>query len=270
MGFGAAVLQLLIKSSIKKNLYYEIKERVQEERFVGAKTIYKKAKVKSYGTDNTRENRDKLMELLNQRVLYHKDKFIAPILHSELQTMEVKKSGKWEHAANAHDDQVFSYLMALYVWYYGENLMERFHIFKSELKTDQDIDESQFDEDNRYGGFETIEAHYIDDPESGIGTIIAEQQAAIEATKSVTLEQFKIQEAEKDEQCLQDIMLTPSGRRAVAEAYHLDVNYLEQQYSGNASIDIGNKIIQNFYESSDNQRKDQYEGNLSGYFRKIK
>ncbi len=270
MGFGASVLQLLIKSSIKKNLYYEIKERVQEERFVGAKTIYKKAKVKSFGTDNTHENRIKLMELLNQRVLYHKDKFIAPILHDEMCNLETKKSGKIEHAANAHDDQIFSYLMALYVWYYGENLMERFHIFKNELKTDQDMDETQFDEDNRYGGFETIEAHYIDDPDSSISNIIAEQQAAIEATKSMTLEQFKIQEAEKDEKCLQDIMLTPSGRRAVAEAYNVDLNYLEQQYSGNASIDISNKIIENFYEDGNTQRKDQYEGNLSGYFRKIR
>ena len=45
----------------------------------------------------------------------HKDKFIAPILHHEMESMEVKKNGKVEHSQNSHDDQVFSYLMALVV-----------------------------------------------------------------------------------------------------------------------------------------------------------
>lgn len=91
-----------------------------------------------YGTDSTKDVRARLIEILYDRVAYHKDKFIAPILHQEMEAMEVKKNGKVEHSDNSHDDQVFSYLMALYVWYEGKNLAENFHIIKNTLKTDVD------------------------------------------------------------------------------------------------------------------------------------
>ena len=89
-----------------------------------------------YGTDSTKDVRARLIEILYDRVAYHKDKFIAPILLKEMEAMEVKKNGKVEHSDNSHDDQVFSYLMALYVWYEGKNLAENFHIIKNTLKTD--------------------------------------------------------------------------------------------------------------------------------------
>ena len=84
-----------------------------------------------YGTDSTKDVRARLIEILYDRVAYHKDKFIAPILLKEMEAMEVKKNGKVEHSDNSHDDQVFSYLMALYVWYEGKNLAENFHIIKN-------------------------------------------------------------------------------------------------------------------------------------------
>jgi hypothetical protein len=78
-----------------------------------------------------------------ERVMYHKDKFTAPILWEEMRSMEVKKSGKVEHSDKTHDDNVFSYLMALYVWYEGKNLLENFNIRKCTIKTDEmeDIEE---------------------------------------------------------------------------------------------------------------------------------
>ena len=98
------------------------------------------AKVKVYGLNSDKAVRARLIELLCERVRYHKDKFIAPILHHELGAMVVRPSGKVEHSDNSHDDQVFSYLMALYVWYDGKNLAENFHIVKNTLKTDVDED----------------------------------------------------------------------------------------------------------------------------------
>ena len=83
-----------------------------------------------------------------ERAMYHKDKFIAPILWEEMRSMEVKKSGKVEHSDKTHDDNVFSYLMALYVWYEGKNLVENFGIRKSTLRTDdnQELEENGFEE----------------------------------------------------------------------------------------------------------------------------
>lgn len=147
-GFGLSVLSyLLSKPQIKRNLYYEIKDRVYEERFDGMKTIKTTKRVKVYGLDMTRDTRDNLMEILRERMRYHKDKFVSRRLYDELNELEVKKNGKIEHSSNGHDDQVFSYLLALYVWYEGKDLMSRFGIEKSSIKTEDafDVDESLYD-----------------------------------------------------------------------------------------------------------------------------
>ncbi len=124
-------------------------------------------KVKVYGTDSTKNIRARLIEILMERAQYHKDKFIAPVLWEEMRSMEVKKSGKVEHSDKTHDDNVFSLLMALYVWYDGKNLIENFGIRKSTLRTDdnRDLEEADFEEalesrekvDFRSSQFETNE-----------------------------------------------------------------------------------------------------------------
>lgn len=266
-GFGASVLQLLIKSKIKKNLYYEIKDQVKEERTDGIKTIYKKQKVKSFGSVSTHETRNKLIELLHQRVKYHKDKFIAPILLAELKTMEVKKNGKTEHASNAHDDQIFSYLWALYVWYYGEDLMERFHIFKTEIKTDQYDDETTFSLEERYGGMFEIDPQNFN-TDSEVGDLIENQNTYLNQAKSMSLEEFNIEQVRKEQEALNHILSTKDGRRAVSKAWNTDINYLDEQYGGNNTVDLGNDILDAFYGTD--SRKDKYEGNMADMFRNLK
>ena len=145
-GFGVSVIQRLCKTSVKKNLYWSIKDKVIEETFNGIRSVKKTAKVRIYGLDSNREVRARLIEILYDRVQYHKDKFICPLLHHEMECMEVKKNGKVEHSDTTHDDQVFSYLMAMYVWYDGENLAERYGIQKNTIKTDEDeeIEEAEY------------------------------------------------------------------------------------------------------------------------------
>ena len=140
IGFGSAVIQRLVKTSVKKNLYWEIKDRVVEESYNGTRVQKQNRKVKVYGLDSTKSVRARLIEILMERAMYHKDKFVAPIILEEMRAMQVKKNGKVEHSDRSHDDQVFSYLMALYVWYDGHNLIENFGIRKSTIKTDTDED----------------------------------------------------------------------------------------------------------------------------------
>ena len=102
-------------------------------------------RVRVYGLDSTKNVRARLIEILMERVMYHKDKFVARILYDEMKAMQVKKNGKVEHSDQTHDDQVFSYLMALYVWYEGKNLMENFGIRKGIIKTDNDEDLEEVD-----------------------------------------------------------------------------------------------------------------------------
>lgn len=138
----------MVKTSVKKNLYYEIKDKVIEEAFDGVRVNKRKARVRVYGLDSTKAVRADLIDLLYERVRYHKDKFISPMIYNELETMQVKpRSGKVEHSDGAHDDQVFSYLMALYVLYNGSNLMENWGIQRNAIKTDEDkeIEESMLE-----------------------------------------------------------------------------------------------------------------------------
>lgn len=90
-GFGASVLSQLIKTKIKRNLYYEIKDRTLEERAQGMSIQKITKKVKVYGFDETKASRELLMGILRDRMDNHKAKFISPIIYNELCTLEVKK-----------------------------------------------------------------------------------------------------------------------------------------------------------------------------------
>ena len=216
MGFGSSVIQRLVKTTIKKNLYYEIKEKVVEESFDGYRVSKNKKMVKVYGLDSTRDVRARLIEILYERVAHHKDKFIAPILYDEMSTMEVKKNGKVEHSDTTHDDQVFSYLMAMYVWYDGKNIMENFNIQKNVIKTDDNEDIEEL-EDSIEGG-EKIEKIDLDDTNEVIEDELAQQLQYIkDSTRSMLQKQFDEALYEEEQQQLDYIMSTD---RVFREAYN--------------------------------------------------
>lgn len=140
-GFGQAVIATLRKTKIKKNLYFEIKDKLIEEYTENNIRTHKKKKlVKVYGLNSTKKVREVLIDILGERVEHHKDKFISRMIYNELIGMEQKRNGKVEHGSNTHDDLVFSYLMALYVWYEGKNI-NQWNIRKNMLVTDEDIEE---------------------------------------------------------------------------------------------------------------------------------
>ena len=89
---------MLIKTSIKKNLYYEIKDRIDEEQFDGVTVKRRPKKCKVYGSTSGKNKRNQLIELLHQRVQHHRDKFNSKDIYDELCTMVVKPNGKVEHA----------------------------------------------------------------------------------------------------------------------------------------------------------------------------
>jgi hypothetical protein len=260
-GWGGSVLQMLVKSKIKKNLYYEIKDRVLEEKIDNGKSIRRPQKVKQYGT-NTREVRDRLFEILFQRVQYHKDKFIAPILHSELQTLEYKKNGRIEHASDAHDDQLFSYMQALYVWYDGQQL-SNWGIYKTTIQTDQELDEATIELDRDYG--ETIDL----DTDSRITDIINEQykQMGIGKVKYMTMSDFRKQEYEKDQKTLQDLLDNdPIARKAYITQYHLDPENLGPMATRTHKDMPDSMFIDDPYEDKD---YDVFQGSLGKDFKNI-
>lgn len=168
----------------------------------------------------------------------HKSRFIARILYEELCTLEVKKNGKIEHADNAHDDQIFSYLMALYVWYYGKNLMENFGLDKRMIHTDadEDVEVDTLGEDY---GYEDISQSIETEPDGGLEA----QLEYIKSDNTILYNEFLEREKAKDEQAMKDILRTKLGRQAYAEQFHIDENDI-----GNSALyEIPNSVFNDLY-----------------------
>ena len=240
-GFGASVLAKLIKTSIKPNLYYEIKDKVIEERFDGINTVRKTQKTKIYGLDSTGKVREMLMEILRQRMELHKDKFISPIIYNELETLEVKKNGRIEHTSTGHDDQIFSYLMALYVWYEGKDIMERWGVEKHVLKTDQDLDEAVVQIEDKYADLEL-------DVDAETNEMVQQQLNAVQ-DKSVLYHEWVERERQKDDMAMARLLSTRLGQKAYRDTFGSDAGM--SYYNKLQSEAFMNDMLNNFYSADD-------------------
>lgn len=213
---GSAVIGRLKNSKIKHNLYFEIKDKVLEERFDGIHTVRNKQRVKSYGLTNNATVRDLLMDLLRERMEYHKDKFISPIIYHELEGLEVKKNGRIDHGATGHDDTVFGYLMALYVWYYGKDLMSTWGVKKSTIRSDEDYEESLLDKD-----INNTEDILTDSTEAGMTEEVKQQIDMLMKGHGQTAEEFLISQADRDRELLEQLI---SSNQLAREAYATKYN----------------------------------------------
>lgn len=213
-GFGSSVIARLLQTSIKKNLFYTIKDKVVEERVLGSAIHRRTQKTKVYGSDSTKAEREKLMEILRDRVEYHKDKIISPTIYEELCGMEVKKSGKIEHSSNTHDDQVFSWLWALFVYYEGGDLMNNWGITKRVLRTDADLEEAVIDiqEDTNI----QIESIDVEQNEE----INAQLEAIQNAPGKKLYEQWMQEEQAKDDAVMDKLLSDRAVRKSLSERYN--------------------------------------------------
>ena len=230
-GVGMGLIPRLMHSSIKKNLYYTIKTMELTERSNGVTTIRPSQLVKAYGVDNSGPVRARLIEILFQRVQYHKDKFICPILHEEMCGLIYKTSpngnSRVDHSSTTHDDQIFSYLLALYVWYDCPDLTARFGIIRGEIKTDNDIEEKMGTLEDLYGGggYEIIDIDKAmvdeDDPVLGETATVLN---GLSTQKFQTTSEFIDKQFEQDQEALVRVLRTEQGRAAVEKAYHIDLS----------------------------------------------
>lgn len=270
-GFGSSVLQMLLRTSVKKNLYYEIKDRVDEEQFDGVTVRRKPRKCKVYGATSSHKKRNELIELLHQRVQHHRDKFLTKEIYDELCTMVVKPNGKVEHADDAHDDLVFSYLWALYVFYHGEDLATRFHLMKTEIYTDDHYDETSYILEEEYMENDYLDPNVFKDATDKTAQMVDEQLEYLKSTKRITMEDFyKMQEVE-EQKALEKIRSSKPGREAIASAHHVPVEFLEkQEQMGYKDItDDLNKIWYDNGVTPGESSDPRYAGNLSDIFSKL-
>lgn len=246
-GYGASVLSKLVNSRIKRNLYFEIKDKVIEERQQDNHIYKAKKRMKVYGLDSSKKIRELLMEILRERMEYHKDKFVSPIILEELKGLEVKKSGKIDHSINTHDDQIFSLLMALYVWYYGKNLTENFGIRKGTIKTDESLDEEVKDWSTAtefIGDY--VEDYYENDdnsPKTQSNKFIKEAKQAMGKTYA----EFLREQSMQDNIAIQQYLSTRLGREAYAKTYNLDLEDMNDRYTAGL-VDLPLSVFTDFHK----------------------
>jgi len=248
-GYGGSVVSKLMATNIKKNLYYEIKDRILEETHDGIRIVRKKQKTKVYGYDSSKNARDILIEILRERMELHKDKFISKNLYNELIGLEIKRNGKVEHSANTHDDLIFAYLMSLYVWYEGINLRENFGIEKTTIKTDESIDEVMFGLEEKYGNI--IEEITMLNTE--VGQEINSQLADMDKAKGKMFHEWLREEEQKDNDALEKILLTSYGRKAYARQYNAPLDEIQQ----NGTFNVPSSVFSDFYKDEENEENNR-------------
>lgn len=245
-GYGLSVIGKLKGSKLKRNLYYEIKDKTIEESVEDGVIVTKKRKTKVYGLQSTKEVREQLIELLRERMTYHKDKFISPTIYKELTGLEVKKNGKVEHSDLTHDDQIFSYLMAMYVWYEGKNLRENFGIQKFGIKTEEAVDD-------------VLELSSVDDV-SDITEEIAyvnrdkqdeyeKQMAELQKGKGVLFSEFVANQRKKEDEQLKLMLQSPVVREAYAKRYGIKADTIaidDKAYGPGVGQQVPNSVFLDF------------------------
>lgn len=154
---------------------------------------------------------------------HHKDKFISPTIYNELRGLEVKKNGKVEHSDLTHDDQIFSYLMAMYVWYEGKNLRENFGIEKQGIKTEESVDDIVDLQGSEEMGDITEQIAYITKPENDKFEM---QMAQLQKAKGILLSEFMVKKQKEEEEYLELLLHNPKNREALARYYGVTVDQL--------------------------------------------
>lgn len=243
-GFGTSVISNLIKAGLKKNLYYEIKDVVVEERQDGIHSWKNKIRTKVFGLNSTKGVRKELIDLLIERVERHKDKFISPIIYNELLGMQVKKNGKVEHSDSTHDDQIFSLLMALWVWYNGTNLAERYGIRKSSIRTDDEVDEMV-----DYFNPETTEiVGSFNEPVMEDDSTISQTIKLLETDKVESIATFLEKRHEIEQAQFKALLATPLGEKAFRDTYNIPKNQPIEQFIHNITGNTINSIPENVFD----------------------
>ena len=263
-GFGVAVIGKLKETQVKKNLYYEIKDKVVEEVTQNGQLVRVSRRTKVYGLHSTHDVRNQLIELLRERMSYHKDKFISPTIYKELTGLEVKKSGKVEHSDLTHDDQIFSYLMAMYVWYEGKNLRELFGLEKVGIKTEESIDEEI---DMATGPKNQVDmSKYLEianRPSDDLGRLRVEVDLnQMNQGKGMLFSEFVSQQRKREDEHLRWMLRDARYREAYARYYGVPVDSVDGEVGRSSYDDVGARLPQSLFTDFNKDPEELDDGSV--------
>lgn len=134
---GDAIIDGLMRTDIAGRLYFDKDKDLVEQRMREAQTtesiLAHKARLKSYyGVYTQGKSREDMMSILSRRINENKDDFITKNVITDISGLIRTSSGKIEARPGGHDDSIMSYLMAMYVYYHGNNLAA-FGFFRTDI-----------------------------------------------------------------------------------------------------------------------------------------
>ncbi|WP_304576733.1 hypothetical protein [Romboutsia ilealis] len=138
---GESVISDLRETAIAPNLYYDntkdplgstVDSKIDAKGFL----VQEAQRRKLYGVWTGTNSRKQMMDLLETKVKEEKDKFTSRNVIEDILNLVIK-NGKIQASAGSHDDCVMSYLIALYVYYYGRNL-HRYGLIKGYIPGEED------------------------------------------------------------------------------------------------------------------------------------
>lgn len=124
---GDGIVDHLLHSPIAPRLYFDkakdlVEEKARENQTVES-MLKKQGELKTYyGVYTGKQSREDMMTILARHVNEYKEKFVAHNVIRDLSRLVRLPSGKIAAGDGFHDDSIMSYLIALYVYYHGNNL----------------------------------------------------------------------------------------------------------------------------------------------------
>lgn len=124
---GDAIIDHFLHSSLAGRLYFDKAKNLIEDEIKSSETVESMLKKQSviktyYGVYTNVKSRDAMMQILARHVNEYKEKFVTHNITRDISRLVRKTNGRIEAGPGFHDDSVMSYLIALYVYYHGNNL----------------------------------------------------------------------------------------------------------------------------------------------------
>lgn len=124
---GDSIIDHLLNSPIMQNLYFDkgkdlVEANMEKNQTVTSMLKKQGEKKKFYGVYTGQESRKDMMAILFNRVAEYKEKFVTNNIIHDLAHLVQNSAGKILAGPGEHDDSIMSYLIAMYIFYHGNNL----------------------------------------------------------------------------------------------------------------------------------------------------
>lgn len=124
---GNGIISILLKSSVAGRIYFDKDKDLVSRQMVDEGTVESMLKKKAmerkyYGVYTEGNSRKDMFAILDRHMYEYKDKFVTKNVSYDISYLVRTASGKIAAAEGKHDDSIMSYLIAMYVFYHGNNL----------------------------------------------------------------------------------------------------------------------------------------------------